>query len=357
MTTELMDAPASAIAAYSPFYAQLAELETNNTALVFDYESKKGNKEARSHVNTLRLTKGALERVRKEEKAESLKIGRAIDSEAKEIEARIEAMITVHQVRLDEIERREEERVAVIEACIDSLRRHGESATTAENLAAEISVLEVVVIGDDYAGLKAMALEVKDARLRELRINHAALVKSEAEAAELARLRADSEARAQADRDAAIAAAAVEQARIAEEQRATAAANAARQAIADAEANAKQEREAGERRELELKLQAEQSERRRVEQEQAAALAATQAAERAERERLQAIQNEKDRVAGIAKAEADAQAKREANKAHKAKVNNAALSALVAGGISEECAKQCIVLIASGNVPAVSISY
>ena len=68
MTTEILDAPKSAVAAYQPFYAQLAELETNNARLVFDYESKKGNKEARSHVNTLRLTKGALERVRKAEK-------------------------------------------------------------------------------------------------------------------------------------------------------------------------------------------------------------------------------------------------------------------------------------------------
>jgi DNA recombination-dependent growth factor C len=52
----------------------------------------------------------------------------------------------------------------------------------------------------------------------------------------------------------------------------------------------------------------------------------------------------------------DAQAKREANKAHKAKINNAALSALVDGGISEECAKACVILIASGSVPNVQIS-
>ena len=73
MTTELLDSLPSAVAAYQPFYAQLSALETDNAKLAFDYESKNGNKEARSHVNTLRLTKGALERTRKEAKDESLK--------------------------------------------------------------------------------------------------------------------------------------------------------------------------------------------------------------------------------------------------------------------------------------------
>jgi colicin import membrane protein len=354
---EILDAPTSIVAEYQPFYAQLAELEANNAKLVFDYESKKGNKEARSHVNTLRLTKGALERTRKAAKEESLRVGRAIDAEAKEINARIEAMITVHQTKIDEIEEREQRRIAVIEACIENLRRHGESAKTAENLAAEISVLEVVVIGDDYAEFKAAALEAKDARLRELRINHAALVKAEAEAAELARLRAEAAQRAQRERDEAIAKAAAERAAAEAAARAEAEAAKARRAIEEAELKAKQEREAAERRELELKLQAEQAERRRVEAEQKAIRDAEEAAARAEAEKQRAIQAERDRQTALAKAEVEAQAKREANKAHRAKINNAALAAFVAGGISEECAKECIKLIATGSIPRIQITY
>jgi colicin import membrane protein len=357
MTTDVLDAPKSAVAEYQPFYAQLAQLEKDNAALAFDYESKKGNKEARSHVNTLRLTKGALERTRKEAKEESLRIGRAVDAEAKEINARIEAMIIVHQAKLDEIEEREKRRVAVIEACIDNLRRHGEFATTAEKLAAEISVLEVAVIGDDYAEFKAAALEAKDTRLQELRITHAALVKSEAEAAELARLRAEAAARAQKDRDEAIAKAAAEKANAEAAERAEQEAAKARKAIADAEAKSKQEREAADRRELELKLQAEQAERRRVEAEQKAIRDAEEAAARAEAEKQRAIQAERDRQEAAAKAEAEAQAKREANKAHRAKINNAALAAFVAGGISEECAKECIKLIATSSIPNIQINY
>lgn len=109
---EVRDKPQTSVASYQPFYAQLAQLEADNASLAFDYESKKGNKEARSHVNSLRLAKGSLERTRKEAKEESLRIGRAVDSEAKEIGGRIEAMIAVHQVKIDEIEQREQDRVA-----------------------------------------------------------------------------------------------------------------------------------------------------------------------------------------------------------------------------------------------------
>lgn len=357
MTTELLDAPKSAVAEYQPFYAQLAELEKNNAALAFDYESKKGNKEARSHINTLRLTKGALERTRKEAKAESLRIGRAVDSEAAEIEKRIEAMISVHQAKIDEIEQREKDRVATLSGRLCDLRNTGAIENTAADLARAIAALEPLVIGDDWQEFRELALEAKDQSLQTLRRRHAERVKADAEAAELARLRAEAEARAQKDRDDAIAKAAVEKAQAEAARKAEQEAAKARQLIEDAERKAKQEREAAERRELELKLQAEQAERRRVEAEQKAVQDAKDALIRAEQEKARAIKAEQDRVAAVAKAEADAQAKREANKAHLAKINRAALAAFVAGGIAEECAKDCIKLIASGKIPAITINY
>jgi colicin import membrane protein len=75
------------------------------------------------------------------------------------------------------------------------------------------------------------------------------------------------------------------------------------------------------------------------------------------RQRVQAVEAEKARVAASAKAEADELAKREANKAHRGRVNRAALAALVAGGITEDAAKTCIELIAKGAIPAVQINY
>lgn len=365
---EVLNKQESAVAEYRPFYAQLVELEQKNASLVFDYESPKGNKEARSHVNTLRLTKGALERTRKAAKEESLRIGRAIDAEAKEINARIEAMITVHQEAIDAIEQREKDRVAALATRLHELANSGAAAGTAVDLAAAIAVLEPVVIGDDWQEYKTQALEAKDNALRVLRGRHAERVEHEAREAELARLRAEAAERERIEREAAIARAAEERA-IAEAARklAEAAARAKMEAEA-AERKAAEEREAAARRELELKLQAEQAERRRVEAEQraeqerieAAARAerqAKEAAERAERQAVEAVRREQERVAAAELAAAAEQARREKDKKHKAAINRAALAALVAGGLSDECAKQCITLIASGKVPAVSIEY
>jgi hypothetical protein len=356
MTTELLDKPQSAVAEYQPFYAQLTELEKDNASLVFDYESKKGNKEARSHVFKLRQTKGALEAVRKQVKADILIKGRAIDSEKAAIEARIEAMIKVHQEKLDEIEQREADRIRAIDERIADIERVIDSRASVD-LKARIAELEAIAIDDSFAEFIAGAAKAKDATITKYRAMLADAEKAEAEASELARLRAEAEARAQKDRDDAIAKAAEDRARAEAQAEAERVAKAAAQAIADAEAKAKAEAEAAARRELELKLQAEQAERRRVEAEQKAISDAEEAAARAEAEKQRAIQAEKDRVAALAKAEADAQAKREANKKHLAKINNAALDALVAGGLDAVAAKLAITLIASGKVPAVQINY
>lgn len=57
---EIFDAALTQVTAYQPFYAELATLEEDNKKITFDYESKKGNAEARSHVYKLRQSKGAL---------------------------------------------------------------------------------------------------------------------------------------------------------------------------------------------------------------------------------------------------------------------------------------------------------
>ena len=85
--------------------------------------------------------------------------------------------------------------------------------------------------------------------------------------------------------------------------------------------------------------------------------------ERIDSERRQAEAAERSRLAEIARQEAQAaevkrQAEaREADKAHKARINRAALDAFVAGGMTEECAKQAITLIAQRKIPAIAITY
>lgn len=111
MTQELIFAQET-IVAYDPFRSQLSELKTANSKVVFDYESEKGNKEARSHIYKLRQTKSAVDRVRKEQKDASLQYGRRVDAQAKEIITEIEEMIDIHQAPIDRIEQREKDRIA-----------------------------------------------------------------------------------------------------------------------------------------------------------------------------------------------------------------------------------------------------
>jgi len=386
MTTEILDAQTTQVAAYQPFYAELAKLEQDNAALVFHYETPKGNKEARSHVFSLRKTKGALEKVRKEAKAESLRIGRAVDSEAAAIEARIEAMITVHQLEIDRVEQIEKDRVAALDARlneIELLKMHG--GTSAE-YRAEIERVQAIEIGADWQEYMARATTAKTAMLEQLAKHLADAEQREAEAAELARLRAEAEARAQAERDAAIAKAAAERAQAEAEAKAAAEAEKARKALEAAEAEAKRkeqaaalaiqqereraerEKEAAARREMELKLQAEETERRRVAEAEAAERRRVEAEKKAEQDRQAAIaeaerrvqeaaERERAKIAAEAKAAADAQEARERNRAHKAKINREAVASLVAGGIAEDVAKAVVTLIAQGNVANVDISY
>lgn len=238
-----------------------------------------------------------------------------------------------------------------------------------------IASVEAVQMGDHWEEFETEAARAKESTLTKLRAALATRQQYEAEQAELVRLRAEAEAQAQRDREAEIARVAAEQARIEAEQRAqaerdaaarreqelreqaAAAQRATEQAARDAEA-------AAERQRLQLQLQAEQAERQAA-QAKADQLAAEQRAEqeRIDSERRQVEAAERARLAEIARQDAEAaevkrQAEaREADLEHKKSINRAALEAFVAGGMTEECAKQAVTLIAQRKIPAISIQY
>jgi len=257
---------------------------------------------------------------------------------------------------------------------------------TASELRAGITTAEAVQIDKHWEEFEVEAARTKDHVLTRLRAALSTREQYEAEQAELARLRAEVEAQAQRDREAQIAREAEERTRREAEQRA----QAERDAAAKREAEAKA---AADRRELELKFAAEQAERaaaqaarEKIESEQRAAqqkaddelrhqqaIAQAEAdriaaEQRAEQERInsearQAEAAERARLAEVARQNAAADeilrqaAAREADKAHKMKINRAALDAFVAGGMTEECAKQAVVLIAQRKIPAITIQY
>ncbi|EJM92456.1 hypothetical protein [Pseudomonas sp. GM67] len=228
---------------------------------------------------------------------------------------------------------------------------------SAADLLESITLVEAVQMGDHWEEFETEAARAKESTLTKLRAALATRQQYEAEQAELVRLRAEAEAQAQRDREAQIAREAEDRARREAEERAQAERDAATKREAEAKA-------AADRRELELTLQAEQAERQAV-QAKADKLAAEQ---RAEQDRIAAEQRQAEAVAKAQRDEIARQAAeaarvkleaeaREADLEHKKKTNRAALEAFVAGGMTEECAKQAITLIAQRKIPAIAITY
>lgn len=213
----------------------------------------------------------------------------------------------------------------------------------------------------------AYAAMWQEAHEMDARITAERLIKKESDH-EMALLMNDAFDRAQADKKA-------EDERLQKERDDRIAAEAAAKVKRDADLAAQQEREASARREAELKLQAEQAERDRValalkaeqdkkdaiakaEREKQEAIAAEQrkAQEAADRIKREAQQKEDTRLAEE-KRIADEAAARAANVEHKRTINQQAVADLVAAGIPEECAVQCVKAIAKGQVSAIAITY
>ena len=163
---------------------------------------------------------------------------------------------------------------------------------------------------------------------REARERVEAEAKAQAEHEEKIRqeaaLKAQQEAEAKAEADRVAEANRIAMERAAEQQKLIDADNATRKA--------QQEKEDAERREAQAKIDAEN------------AIKETEA--RIKREQEAAKQRESAELA-----------RREANKKHAAKINNEALQAFIKGGVTEECAKQVVTLIAKKEIPHVSIAY
>ncbi|WP_427119274.1 cell envelope biogenesis protein TolA [Proteus mirabilis] len=150
---------------------------------------------------------------------------------------------------------------------------------------------------------------------------------------------------------------------------------AAEQARLEAERKAQQEIEAAAKREREAKEAAERAEREKQEAiqraEQVAKEAkekaerdAKEAQERAEREKQAAIEAERKKAqeaeqARLAEEERNRQeeAKRQADKEHRRKYNQETLQALVSNGFDEKLATEFIKLVASKQIPHMTMNY
>ncbi len=311
-------------------------------------KTDKGRKEIASRAFKVRKIKAALDGLGKEQVDRLKEIPKLIDAERKRMRDELDALADEVRKPLTDWEEAEASRVALHRADLDGMADQAREVggLDVETLRQRIATVESAAIGESWEEFEAEAHRVKAKALEILNTALAERQKHEAEQAELADLRRKQAEQEQKDREAEIARQAAEKAR------------------ADAEAKAQAERDAAAKREADAKaaqVKAEQDakdaaerQRRAEEQAEAERLASV---ERAKQAAEAARQAEIKRQADEKAAEEAEQRRREEDKAHKASINNAALAAFIENGLPDECAKQAVILIAKGLIPAIRIQY
>jgi hypothetical protein len=226
------------ISQYEALTSDIEIAKQGAIAVVFDYEDPKGDKAARSYIAGLRKIRSRIESARKEAKSYALEYGRAVDAQAKALEAEILGLIEPHQQALDAIAQREKDRVAAHEEQLRLISGMVQSAMVADQPAATIreaiTWLQVCPTGEMEEFEQQANAEI-DNGLRILEALHTAALEREKrealEAAEAQRLAEQEQARLKAEAEA-------RQAEAVERARQEAATQAARQ-VADAERRAK----------------------------------------------------------------------------------------------------------------------
>jgi colicin import membrane protein len=307
-------------------------------------KTDKGRKEIASRAFKVRKIKAALDGLGKEQVDRLKEIPKLIDAERKRMRDELDALADEVRKPLTDWEEAEASRVALHRAALDGMAEQAREVggLDVETLRQRITIVESAVMGESWEEFEAEAHRVKAKALEILNSALAERQKYEAEQAELAELRRKQAEQEQKNRETEI----------------------ARQAAEKARADAQAERDAAAKREADAKAAA-----NRAEQERAEAIERQKQAEaRAEAEKLAAEQRAKDAAESARQAEIKRQAdekaaeeaeqrRREEDKAHKASINNAALAAFIENGVPDECAKQAVILIAKGLIPAIRIQY
>lgn len=381
-TTELAVVPPqeTALVVYSKekgLEPWLQQIRTKIDGFTPDISTRKGRDAIASMAYAVARSKTALDDVGKKLVADLKEVPKKIDAERKRVRDTLEAWQEEVRRPLNEWQAAEDARV---DKHNDAIKRIKALAIdldgiTAEDLADRVAQLEAIALGDEWEEFEAEAARAKDKALVILRAALTARRQYEVDQAELARRRAEDELREQQEREARIAREAEERALREAEQRAQTEREAAarrEQELIDSAANAKRAADkaaadaeaAAELQRRQLKLQAEQAQLA-AEQAEANRLATEQRAEQARVAAEQrAIQAAEDARLAEIKRQNDAAdeiirqaALREADIEHKKAINRKALEAFVTGGMTEECAKQAITLIAQRKIPAISIQY
>lgn len=329
--------------------AYMAQLRATVTACEADIDTKAGRDRIKSAAQSIRTRKAEIERTRKGLTEHWRRQTAAVNEVGKVIVADLDALIEEVRAPVTRWEAAEDVRIAEADRIIADLTAaptvtFGE---TSEQVQQRLDRIRGINLNPNVMGVRIeMATELRDDAVAKLTDAVTSLKAQEAQAAELAQLRAEQErqriAAEQAEQDR-IAKEAAERAAKAEAERIERAkAEAAEQAKREAEEAARREQEA---REAEARRQIEEANARAAEAERAA---------QAEVKRLADLEAARKAAAD---AEAQEQARREADIAHREKVIDTAAEALTGLGLTKKLATAVVNAIASGNVPAVQVLF
>jgi colicin import membrane protein len=339
--------------------AMLAKLEADVRAVQTDISTPAGRKAIASLAHKVARSKTAFDDMGKDLVADLKKQTGAIDAERKKVRDRLDALKEEVRRPLDEYEAAEAKRIAIHENTIQAIIDLGlfsdempASAEVVDRLAALESLPD-----RDWQEFKQRAGAARSETFAKLQALKGAALAREAEAAELARLRAEETARLQRERDEQIAAEAAARAtREAEDRAEVERQRAARETAEATRLAAERERQAESDR-LAAIARAEKAERDAAEAFEKSVRDAAAAAAKAETDRLAAIEAERQRVADIEAAAAKEAERRAADHEHKKRFNSEALEALIGLGLSRPQAVDVLTAVYRGAVPHFSITY
>jgi len=329
----------------------LLKITEEARSIVPDLTTKKGRDEIASMAHKVAKSKTYLDGLRKDLVSEWKTKAKAVDAEGKKMRDTLDALKAEVRQPLTEWETEEENRVKAHESNIAEMREGGEHTLNSwldisvEAMTDRLTEIENEGI-ESYEEFAPVAAGVKDRAITQIK---EAIEKREAydkEQKELEQLRAEAAEREKKEAE--------EKLRVEGEERAK------REAEAKAEEEKERVRLEAEKAEQEKQaaIQAQKDAEIRAEQaEENAKIEAEKAKENARIEAEKAAQAERDRIESERLAEEIAAKKREANKAHKTKINNAVLDALVLTGMNKTQAKKAVTAIAKGEVPYTTISY
>lgn len=359
------------VAVFEPFRQQLAEIKQKNTDTQFDYNSKAGRKEARSHIYKIRQSRAEVERRRKEEKEPILKAAEALDTIANEIKAEFDQMIEFHLTPVEEAEKREEERLASLRIDIKSITEKADTdGMSAEQIKTCMQQLMATDTSEDvFAELADEAAQAKQDTLEKLRIRLEAQKKHEEQQAELDRLRREAAEREERERKEREIREAEEAKRFEEQrQKEEAAKEAARKQQEEIDRQNRERNEAIRRAE-EAERKAKEAEEQRIrdkEEAEAREKAAAERAAQAERDRIaneerikrEAEEAERARVKAAEEKAEQERRQREADAKIRDQVRGQIKAALVEhAGIDKDDAISVTNAIDAGEIPYVTINW